>query len=82
MDIIGENKERLEIDAELVDALIFHRNNLRYEALNTPIEQIQYTHLYTIDSKELHKVALILFVDYDGRTKIIKNRYGKDNIIF
>jgi hypothetical protein len=59
------------------DALILDRKDLHLEYRNDAIENISVNKFKYEVYKEITKKSVALFIDYDGATKMIKNRYGK-----
>lgn len=58
------------------------RKDLKKTSEKKKIEDI--THLdFVIESMKIfHEASFILFTDNDNRVKVLKNRHGKDDIVF
>lgn len=56
------------------EVIILDRNDLTFHN-NKEFSEIQY-YDFKISYGKIAKASIVLFVDNDGRTKILKNRYG------
>lgn len=60
----------------IADALILYRYDLIKDRRYTHFSNIAFCD-FKISMDTMHKVSIILFIDDDGRTRILKNRYAK-----
>lgn len=58
-----------------VKTIILKREDLNLEARNLPISKINYVHIKGSD-KPIRINEIVLFIDDNGYTKILKNRFG------
>jgi hypothetical protein len=57
------------------DVIIYERIDLIVHSKNKDISEIKYCD-FRISNEIFNKASIVLFVDDNGRTKILKNRYG------
>jgi hypothetical protein len=69
------------VDGLKFEARVFFRKDLRDIYKDMKIEEIDYYSLLVSSEETLRKGTLLMFVDDNGATKIVKNRYGKMGII-
>lgn len=62
--------------------LMLDRRDLNKTANKKTIEEISHLDFVVTSMQVFFEAAFILFVDDDGRMKILKNRHGKDGIVF
>jgi hypothetical protein len=62
--------------------LMLDRRDLNKVASKKTIEEISHLDFVATSMQVFFEAAFILFVDDDGRMKILKNRHGKDGIVF
>jgi hypothetical protein len=60
---------------------IFFRENLIKSSKNKSIENIIYQDFKSNERRLFLVEYVVLFIDTNGDTKILKNRYGKEGII-
>ena len=59
--------------------LILDRKSLTLHNKDLPIEDIQFYH-FKMTMNELCKYGIIMFVDNDNKTRILKNKYSNSGI--
>ena len=67
-------------------AIVYMRNSLIREAINKPLEEIS---IYDIKSQNIEdrpflcykQSAFVMFVDDDGSTKLLKNKFGNKGVV-
>jgi len=59
--------------------LMLERKDLQDMYLSFPFEVIEWSYFHLANVGVLVPDDIVIFVDTDGRTKIIKNRFGKVN---
>lgn len=59
------------------NAVILFREDLHHEYLSTPIDDLIIKHFKPRYFEEFRINSVVLFVDKDLTTKILKNRYGR-----
>jgi len=62
--------------------LTLDRRDLNKTASKKTIEEISHLDFMVTSMQIFFEAAFILFTDDDGRMKVLKNRYGKDGIVF
>lgn len=58
------------------ETLVLFRKNLIYNSLNKRFVDIEFND-FRIDRKPMLTASLILFIDDDGNSKLLKSRWGK-----
>jgi hypothetical protein len=61
-------------------ALVVFNRDLNKENRKLSISDIEWTHL-GISHKSFCKENIVMYVDTDGNTKILKNRYGNKGVV-
>jgi len=62
--------------------LMLDRRDLTKAAAKKTIEEISHLDFMVTSMQVFFEAAFILFVDDDNRMKVLKNRHGKDGIVF
>ena len=62
------------------NVLILRRNNLIVSAQEKAVVDISYNDIAR-DIKPLYLASIALFIDEDGTTRLLKNRYGFDGMV-
>tara|TARA_R110000868_G_scaffold5274_3_gene32454 strand:+ start:104 stop:445 length:342 start_codon:yes stop_codon:yes gene_type:complete len=59
---------------------IFRRGDLIYSARNKPMSDVVYTDLAGSNDNYVNN-SVVMFIDNNGQTKILKNRYGDGGVV-
>lgn len=62
---------------KMINALVLHRNDLEESLKITPIDEIMIVMFPFFKTGVVLHEDVILFIDDDGTTRILKNRLGK-----
>ena len=62
--------------------LMLDRRDLNKTTSKKTIEEISHLDFVVTSMQVFFEAAFILFVDDDGKMKVLKNRHGKDGIVF
>lgn len=60
--------------------LILYRSSLAIGSKQLSINDIQFFH-FKMTLSEMHKYDIVMFIDNNNTTKIIKNKYGNTGIL-
>jgi hypothetical protein len=70
-----------EIDGRKEHIQVFFRKDLTKIGANKLIKDLDYYDLYLSSIKTVQIIPFVIFIDDNGDTKLLKNRYGKKGII-
>ena len=59
---------------------VYTRANLFHSCKDTPIEQIAFIH-FKDSALNVQHSSIVLFIENDGRTKLVKNRWGNSGVV-
>lgn len=68
------------IEVESVNIVVSRRGNLKKVNKDLPFEEIELEH-FIGSMKPMQVASIFMFVDDDGETKLLKNRYGNAGIV-
>jgi hypothetical protein len=63
------------------NCILLFRENLKNIHMNNKIEDIKYIDFKGTTISPAINNHLVVFVDLDGNTKILRNRFGKEGIV-
>ena len=63
-----------------MDVAVYTEEDLLETCKSVPFDKLNYSH-FKDSKKPLQMASLVLFVDKDGNTNLIKNRFGKNGVV-
>jgi len=66
---------------EIHEVAVLYRDDLIDWAISTEIEEISILHFKVLAREPTNRYYFVIFIDDDGRTKVIKNKLGDQGLV-